>query len=151
MIELPWPSSTLSGHNNGHWRSKARIVATHRAWAFHATRAVKIKVEGEGDIRICVRFIPPHRRGDRTNYPNLMKPYFDGVAEALGINDRRFLPSYEFCDPEKPGKIEIVIPGFDAKGVMLDSEGYKKSGLGDAQTPTKPMTNSLYRSEADDA
>lgn len=109
MIELPWPPSSLSGHNNGHWRSKARIVATHRAWAFHATRAAKVKVDGEGDIAIHVRFIPPDLRGDRTNYPNRLKPYFDGVAEALNINDRRFLPSYEFCAPEKPGRVIIEV------------------------------------------
>ena len=153
MIELPWPPASLSGHNNGHWRTKARIVATHRSWAFHATRAARLKalVPAEGDIHIHVRFVPPDRRGDRTNYPNRLKPYFDGIAEALDVNDRRFLPSFEFADPEQPGKIEVFFPSFDAKWVPLDSEGYKKSGLGDAQTSTKPMTNSLVRSEADDA
>jgi hypothetical protein len=110
VIVLPWPPASLSGHNNGHWRDKARIVATHRAWAFHATRAVKIKASDTGDIRIHVRFFAPDNRGDRTNYPNRLKPYFDGIAESLGVNDRRFLPSYEFMPNEPPGRIEVVLP-----------------------------------------
>jgi crossover junction endodeoxyribonuclease RusA len=109
MIVLPWPPSSLSGHNNGAWHSKARIVATHRAWAFHATRAAKPAIPGEGDIRITFRFVPPDNRGDRTNYPNRIKPYIDGIAEALGINDKRFLPSYTFAEPEKPGRVEVVL------------------------------------------
>jgi len=107
VIDLPFPPSSLSGHNNGHWRTKARIVATHRAWAFHATRAAKPSVPADGDIRIAFRFVPPDRRGDRTNYANRLKPYIDGIAEALGVNDRRFLPSYEYAEPEKPGRVEV--------------------------------------------
>lgn len=111
MIDLPFPPSSLSGHNNGAWYSKSRIVATHRAWAFHATKAAKLKdsIPADGDILIHFRFVPPNQRGDRTNYANRLKPYIDGIAEALGINDRRFLPSYEFCEPEKPGRVEVVI------------------------------------------
>ena len=109
MIVLPFPSSKLSGHQGGRWREKARVIATHRAWAFHATRAAKVSVSTDGDIPIKFRLIPPDRRGDRTNYPNRLKPYIDGIAEALGINDRRFLPSYEFAEPQKPGAIEVVL------------------------------------------
>lgn len=109
MIVLPFPPASLSGHNTGHWAIKAKIVATHRAWAFHATRAAKITVPEAGDITIKFRFVPPSNRGDRTNYANRLKPYIDGIAEALGINDRRFLPSYEFAPVEKPGRVEVVI------------------------------------------
>lgn len=109
MIVLPFPSAELSGHQSGRWRHKARIVATHRSWAFHATKAAKATVPSDGDIPIKFRFVPPDRRGDRTNYPNRMKAYIDGIAEALGINDRRFLPSYEFAEPEKPGRVEVVL------------------------------------------
>jgi crossover junction endodeoxyribonuclease RusA len=63
----------------------------------------------EGDIRIHVRLVPPNRRGDRTNYPNRLKPYFDGIADALKVNDRRFLPSFEFADPKAPGEVIVTI------------------------------------------
>lgn len=111
MIELPWPPASLSGHTKGHWRTNAPVVAKHRAWAKHATMAANLDAPaGDGDIRIGVTFYPPDRRGDRTNYANRLKAYFDGVADALGVNDRRFLPSYHFAEPVKGlGKIVMVI------------------------------------------
>lgn len=108
-IVLPWPDATLSGHHNTHWRTFAPIKAKHRAWAKAATLAARPTVPDDGDIRVHFRFIPPDRRGDRMNYPNRLKPYADGMAEAMRVNDRRFLPSYEFCAPEKPGRVEVGI------------------------------------------
>lgn len=109
MIELPFPSSDLAGHNFGHWSKRAKTIATHRSWAFHATRAAKISVPSEGDVPISFRFVPPNNRGDRTNYPNRLKAYIDGIAEALGINDKRFLPSYAFEAPQAPGKVIVHV------------------------------------------
>lgn len=110
-ITLPWPPSKLSGHNFGHWRTKSGIVALHRKTAADATTDAGIAVQPEGDIRVHVRFVPPDRRGDRTNFPNRVKPVFDGIADALKVNDARFLPSYEFAAPEKPGRLEVTIGG----------------------------------------
>lgn len=107
MIELPFPSSALSGHNEGDRWSKAPIVAKHRAWACTATLAAKPWVPDEGDITVTVLFIPPDNRGDRINFPNRMKPYFDGIADALKVNDKRFLPRFLFGAPEKPGRVEV--------------------------------------------
>lgn len=109
MITLPFPPTDLSGHHNVHWRVLQPIKKKHRQWAKDATKAAKVTVPEDGDIRVHVRFVPPDRRGDRVNYPNRMKAYFDGIADALGVNDRRFLPSYEFCEPRKPGHVEIEI------------------------------------------
>ena len=112
MIELPWPPSTLSGHakGNGQWK-KIEDTKKHREWAKNATLAAKIHIpDATGDIRIGVTFYPPNRRGDRVNFPNRMKPYFDGIADALNINDSRFLPSYHFAEPVKgAGKIVVTI------------------------------------------
>lgn len=109
MIELPFPPASLSGHNTGHWRAKSAIVAKHREWAKNATLAAKVAVPETGDIVLVVTFYPPDRRGDRFNFPNRMKPYADGIADALGVNDKRFLPRYHFGEPCKPGKVVVVI------------------------------------------
>jgi hypothetical protein len=109
MIVLPFPPSSLSGHAKGHWREKAAETKKHRAWAYHATLAAKASAPASGDIAIRIKFTPPDRRGDRTNFANRMKPYLDGIAEALGINDARFLPSYEFAEPQKPGNVVVTI------------------------------------------
>lgn len=108
-IILPFPPASLSGHNTGHWRSKAGIVAKHRLWAQNAARAANCIAPRDGDILITVTFIPPDNRGDRTNYSNRLKPYFDGIADALVVNDRRFIPRYYYAKPQKPGQVQIVI------------------------------------------
>lgn len=109
MIELPFPPASLSGHTKGHWRSTSGIVARHREWARLATLAAKATAPARGDIRVVTTFYPPDRRGDRINFPNRMKPYFDGIAQAMGVNDSRFLPAYIFAEPSKPGKVVIII------------------------------------------
>lgn len=109
-IELPFPPSSLSGHAKGNqqWR-KITDTKKHREWARNAALAAGLSVPETGDIRIHVRFVPANRRGDKVNFPNRMKPVFDGIADALGCNDSRFVPSYEFAEPEKPGRVEIEV------------------------------------------
>jgi hypothetical protein len=113
LIELPFPSSKLSGQNNKHFWITRPITNQHREWALKATLAVRDQVEinltDNSDIRVSVTFYPPDRRGDRTNYPNRMKPYWDGIADALCVNDRRFLPSYHFAEPCRPGKVVVAV------------------------------------------
>lgn len=109
MIVLPFPSSALSGHNNGNPHAKAGVIRKHREWACLATKAAAPKVPEAGDITITVRFVPANNRGDRINYPNRMKPYFDGIADALGVNDKRFVPLYIFAKPEAPGRVEVWV------------------------------------------
>lgn len=109
MIVLPFPPASLSGHAKGHWRTKAAVTKKHRAWAHDATLAARPAVPATGDIAVHVRFVPPDRRSDRTNYSNRLKPYFDGIADALKVNDRRFVPTFEYAEPEKPGHVVVTI------------------------------------------
>jgi hypothetical protein len=111
IIELPWPPASLSGHNTGHWRALSGIVRKHREWARLATLEAKPTIiqSDDADVLLCVTFFPPNRRGDRINFSNRMKPYFDGIADALGVNDRRFLPVYRYGDPIKGGKIMVEV------------------------------------------
>ncbi len=109
MIELPFPPAILSGHNTGHFRKKAPIIAQHREWAKNATLAAGIAVPESGDIRVGVTFYPADRRGDRVNFPNRMKAYWDGIADGLGVNDNRFLPSFHYAEPTKLGCVVITV------------------------------------------
>lgn len=110
-VVLPFPHSILAGHANGNGRwAKIKATKEHREWARLATLEVLDKALPEaGDIAVTIRFVPPNNRGDRINYPNRMKPYFDGIADALKVNDRRFDPCFIFCAPEKPGRVEVYL------------------------------------------
>jgi crossover junction endodeoxyribonuclease RusA len=109
LIELPFPPATLSGHHNAHWRKLQPVKKLWRTYAETATLAANPVIAETGDIRISVTFYPPDRRGDRTNYPNRCKPIFDGIADALGVNDRRFLPTYHFAEPVENARVVICI------------------------------------------
>lgn len=110
-IILPFPPSSLSGHSEGrHWQ-KVPVIKKHREWSCLATLEAKLTVPATGDIRLHIHFVPPDNRGDRTNYWNRCKPVIDGIADALKINDKRFLPSMSFAKPEKPGRLEIELWG----------------------------------------
>lgn len=110
-VVLPFPPASLAGHNSGQWYNRDRVVATYRAEAFHLTRnamlACGYKAPEAGDIAIRFTFCPPNDRGDRVNYPIRIKAQIDGIAEALGVNDKRFLPAYFFLPPAKPGRVEV--------------------------------------------
>ena len=108
-IVLPFPPASLSGHNKGSWHGKSGTVAKHRLWAMNATLAAGIGPLPDGDIRVSITFTPPDRRGDRLNFANRAKPYFDGIADALKVNDSRFLPTYHFAEPCKPGGVVVEI------------------------------------------
>lgn len=110
-IIVPFPPSSLSGHNDRkHWE-KANATREYRELARLATLEAKLTVPPTGDIRLHIHFVPPDNRGDRTNYWNRCKPVIDGIADALKINDKRFLPSMSFAKPEKPGRLEIEVWG----------------------------------------
>ena len=111
LIELPFPPATLSGHAKGHWRSTSSVVKKHREWARLATLAARPRVPESGDIRVSVTFYPPNRRGDRLNFPNRMKAYWDGIADALAVNDSRFLPAFHFAEPVKEARVVVAIGG----------------------------------------
>lgn len=110
MIELPWPPKELSGHHDVHWRVLQPIKKRHREWARLGTLAAQVgPFPGNADIRVSATFYPPDHRTDRVNMPTRLKPYWDGIADALGVNDRRFLPSFHFAEPVKDARVVITV------------------------------------------
>lgn len=108
-IILPWPPAALSSNARVHWTKRARATRKYRDDARLCTLAAKPTIPATGDIAIAVRFVPPHGRYDRANMAAMAKAGLDGIADALGVNDRRFDPSFSYADPEKPGRVEITV------------------------------------------
>jgi hypothetical protein len=108
-VELPWPPKELSGHHDVHWRVLQPIKKKHREWAFKAALGFGLTFPDKGDIRVSATFYPPDRRSDRVNMPSRLKPYWDGIADALKVNDRRFLPSYHFAEPVSNARVIVSI------------------------------------------
>jgi len=111
-VELPWPPSSLSGHAKGNWHGKSTETQKHRRWASQAAAGASLDIPAKGDIRLRFTFTPPDKRSDRTNYYIRCKAYVDGIADALGVNDKRFVPEMDFTSfkrPKKPGSVVVEI------------------------------------------
>lgn len=109
MITLPWPPAALSSNARSHWATKARATKKYRGDAKLCALAAKPQIPSEGEIALTIRFVPPHRRFDRVNLPAMLKAGFDGLADALKVDDRRFVPTYTYAEPEKPGRVEVTV------------------------------------------
>lgn len=110
MIELPFPAKALWPNGRAHWAVKAREAKKHRAWAYTATRAAKIP-KPDGPVNIALTIHPKTAHAiDRDNAIACCKAYFDGIAEALGVDDSTFnTPSLFYGLPRKGGWVRIEI------------------------------------------
>lgn len=116
-VVLPWPDKGLNPNARLHWAPKAKLKATARDYARIATYeamqrylATQAHYEGEHKLGVTVTFYPPdNRRRDDDNMVGSFKAYRDGIADALGVDDRRFQPHYFFEAAQAPGSIVVEV------------------------------------------
>ena len=141
IIDLPWPSSKLKPNgSHGHWAVVANARKKARAEACLIAKAAigRQMIDGEGmdwlgEDRIPVRitFYPPdRRRRDDDNMVASFKAYRDGIADALGVDDRRFRPHYFFEDAAKPGKVIVSFPACGEKAEKHSTSGAENGVTG---------------------
>lgn len=112
MIELPWPPKELSPNARVHWSVRARATKAFREQAYWLAKASSLpRVAFDGPIAFRVEFQPPDKRHrDDDNIIAAFKSARDGIADALGVNDRRFAASYLFNPrPVKGGKVIVTV------------------------------------------
>ena len=110
MIVLPWPDQRLSPNARTHWAVKSPVTKAARMLACYVTKGTGARVEHDGPIAMRVTFCAPDRRHrDRDNCIACCKAYMDGIADALGVNDRRFEPTYAWGQPVKGGAVEVAL------------------------------------------
>lgn len=117
MIELtlPWPSKDLSPNGRVHWGRKAAAAKAARADATLLAIAAGWQrvVLPPGRLHLWLEFYPPTKRlPDDDNMLSRCKAYRDGLADALGIDDRRF-QSHPVVKDEvrKDGQVVVRITG----------------------------------------
>lgn len=114
MIELPFPDKILWPNGRGHWTAKAAAVKKHRQWAFVMTKLANDAgmIPPLGDRVNWSVIVHPKTRNviDRDNCLASLKSYADGIAQALGVDDKLFnTPSLTFGEPVKGGKVVIEL------------------------------------------
>ncbi len=114
-IVLPWPSKDLSPNSRVHWSKRAKAAKAARSEAHLAALEAGWHRETlpEGRLHLWITFNPPTRRmPDDDNMLSRCKGARDGLADALGIDDKRFV-SHPFVSSEtvKGGQVVIRITG----------------------------------------
>lgn len=117
MIELilPWPSKDLSPNQRVHWARKAAATQTARfsAYMLAVGAGWQHVVLPPGRLHLCLDFYPPTKRlPDDDNMLSRCKAYRDGLADALGIDDKRFQSHPAVKDEvRKGGQVVVRIMG----------------------------------------
>lgn len=91
-ITLPWPPKELNPNARLHWSKKSKAAAKYRTACHLLTLEAGLRgIDWDGDIHVFIDFYPPDRRArDDDNMIAAFKSGRDGIAQALGVNDKRF-------------------------------------------------------------
>jgi hypothetical protein len=112
VIDLPFPHKALWSNGRAHWAVKAREVKKYRKAAWTAALAIRDKVHHTGGLVPVHIICHPKARGpapDRDAVVSAAKSAIDGIADAIGINDRRFAAPTVEISPERTGRFIITI------------------------------------------
>lgn len=114
LIELGWPAKALNPNSREHFMTKARYTKASKDTAFWATRAAiglaKFEHDGVSRIAFVTTAYPPDKRGrDDDNLIASMKPFRDGIAKALGVDDKFFDQRLQWGEPVNNGKIVVEV------------------------------------------
>jgi crossover junction endodeoxyribonuclease RusA len=111
-VILPWPPSQLMPNKKLHWAVKAKYAKAYKEACYNLTMMANLGTPQmiDGKLPIVVTFFPPDKRHrDCDNIVASLKNGQDGFAKALGVDDKHFLPTYQFTDEIK-GWVKIQIP-----------------------------------------
>lgn len=132
IVTLPYPDKRLwpnGSRSNRHAISRLKKAARHAAgWAaieYRSKHGLPDYGEGKLSVRLTVYALPKGPLPDADNCVAAVKAYLDGIAEQIGVNDRRFAaPLVEFGKP-RTGHISIeVIPNM---GAEQDRNGFSET------------------------
>lgn len=109
VVKLPWPPNQLNPNHSVHWAQLGRVTKKAHREGFILMRSELNKQDAIDPkdikkVRIAYMFAPPdHRDRDDDNLIRCMKPYRDGIAEALGVDDKIFRTcESDFAKPCRP-------------------------------------------------
>ena len=118
-IVFPWPSPNVFPNykRESHWRKFRAVEKSEReagciltCAAIPANERRELRDRLTGKLALSITCYPPDRRHrDDDGMVGAFKHYRDGMADSLGIDDRHFRCTYAFGEPEKPGRVEVVL------------------------------------------
>lgn len=111
-VTYPWPPKELTPNfkRRKHWSAYREPARLYRLACKGLTKNAHVGVAaGDVPVLMTVTFNPPdRRRRDDDGMISSFKAGRDGIADALGIDDHWFKPSYHFGDPVKGGAVSVL-------------------------------------------
>lgn len=118
-IILPWPPKELSPNARVHWGKRSKAAKAYRnecSWrvrGYQLDIAIKtgrhVEFPSDGKLHLFLDFYPPDRRHrDDDNMIASFKSGRDGIADALGIDDKRFVV-HPFVSDQIGGIVKVRI------------------------------------------
>ena len=105
-----WPPRECSPNWRGHWATKARAVKKYRRDCWLLALGAKLAVDWPGEIHVHLGFSPAsNRRRDVDNLVASLKSGLDGLADALGVDDSRFLVHSAVLPSRKGGAVVVAL------------------------------------------
>lgn len=110
FVLLPWPPKELSPNCALHWAKKAKYKKDYRHTCWVLALEAKLQAPAtDKKFIVEITFYPPDKRHrDADNMVASIKSGLDGIADALKVNDKLFLPSFIFTQEVK-GMIKFEI------------------------------------------
>lgn len=121
-IVLPWPPRELHPNARVHWSKRAKAAKSARRYAYAETIQLVRKhgdpvpdrlAQPAGRLHVWIDAYPPdRRRRDTDGVLSSLKSALDGIADALGVDDQRFVPHPWVKDEVRAsGEVRIRITG----------------------------------------
>lgn len=114
-IILPWPDRKLHPNARVHWavKSKAAKAARHYAATMANLHGWHRVQWPEGRLHVWIDgYAPDKRRRDHDGFLSSLKSALDGIAQAIGVDDSRFIPHpWIKAETRKGGEVRIRITG----------------------------------------
>lgn len=110
-LVLPWPPKELSPNARVHWSKKSKAAKAYRADCHILCRQAGLTAPKGRSIILTLEFVPPDRRHrDDDNMLAAFKSGRDGIADALGIDDRQFVTQISVsAETVKGGAVNATI------------------------------------------
>ena len=111
IITLPWPHRDLHPNTRCHWSKRSRATKAAKATAHLLALEAGARVDWDGRIHVWITGYPPdRRRRDHDGFLSSLKASLDGLADALGVDDRRFVPHPDLHDEvRKGGEVRVAL------------------------------------------
>jgi crossover junction endodeoxyribonuclease RusA len=124
IIKLPFPAKELfpNKKNGKHWGATVAIKNNQKKHGYYVTRAAGTFEDKGGNIPLSLLYLTPDKRHrDCDNMLAASKALLDGVAAALGVDDKRFKPILiDWVLGPKEGGLIVAVGVQIKSGLSLD-------------------------------